>query len=232
MLKTIGCAGLLVLTLAFAACGVVPPVSGDPDPDGGACGRLPPLDTTQRWRCAQLRLCGPFTLLPDGQPAHSIDAATLLNRVRCVLRHLRDGTPGLHEYSLQQAGVPWADITLLNVIPNGTVVATYIQQNDLLTRERSAHRVRQPAAYFDACLTLPLGQDLVRCLQGALGDPANGCPVCPTTGKAGDACSSSDECRSGLGCCLPCSWDPPPSDPTACQHQCMATVNDECPAIP
>ena len=102
--------------------------------------------------------------------------------MRCVLRALRDGTPGQYHYTLDVLPMPGltSDGTKLNVLPNGNVVESVQKFRDFKPTEYTHRYVtRKPKAFFDDCLQQPPGPKLVECVTTWSANTASGCPVCP-----------------------------------------------------
>jgi hypothetical protein len=156
-----------------------PPIGG-----GGGSGGSGPVCTAS-WICEQTQPCKTFHMRQDGQlheqSMHGASGGTLED-VRCVLRGLRDGTPGKYAFVLDTPSMPGflVDFHTIDVLSSGNAVRTVNPFRDLSpTTISRAHLTRQPAAFFDACLALPLSAELFVCLTTWSAGGASGCPICP-----------------------------------------------------
>jgi hypothetical protein len=142
------------------------------------------------WPCQQPEgACPALFLDMQGHPFTEDSApqaqVSTLEDVRCVLRALRDGSPGAYtlitEYD-EQTGLTWLAQTeyRFHVLEDGTVVRSYANTYDLLLRYSWSHLQPKPDEFFDACLSEPFGPALYECLVASYeqGAPST-CPICP-----------------------------------------------------
>lgn len=130
--------------------------------------------------------CEPVYLDQQGQPFVASDTHTpsTIEDARCLLRALRDRTPGYFWFVTEHS--PGLGLQLIagtrrgyHVLPDGTAISSYDRWYDLMSEKSWRHVMPKPAAFFDACLGLPFGSELYECLvQWTDPDVPSTCPVC------------------------------------------------------
>jgi hypothetical protein len=178
-MRNLYAAWLAFVVMVPGCSGPNPPIGGGGEAGGPSC------SFGSGWSCQQPEPCGGFHMAQDGrlyeQSMHGPGGATLED-VQCLLRGLRDGTPGLYAFVLDAPSMPGflVDFHRLNVLPHGSVARSVDPFRDLSpTTVSYAYLTRKPAAFFDACLALPLGPELFACLTTWSAGGASGCPICP-----------------------------------------------------
>jgi len=128
--------------------------------------------------------CPQVALDQQGQPFNVEAADATLEDVRCLLRALRDRTPGYLWFVTEYA--PGLGIDVIgetrygyHVLADGTAISAYDRWYDLMSMQSWSHVTPKPAEFFDACLELSFGHELFNCLTQwtAVGTPST-CPLC------------------------------------------------------
>jgi hypothetical protein len=147
----------------------------------GMSGPNPPYQQGEEWDCSPTIECPFFKMTSEGKFENG---QTDLEAARCYLTGLRDRKVGKYQFAMDENFSSYEFTRyVVTVLNDGTAVSSNLHMIDSWGNQTGPDHVElKGKAYFDACLKLEPGPELVKCVQEVSMGAGNGSPQCPVSG--------------------------------------------------